>query len=101
MEKKKKVVTKSQMTHLARLYLNSYGIKMRERNEILPVIDAVFFSLNTLLKNGLTINIKNFGTFEVRENSEEKKIYRNLNGKKYEVKQKRKVVFRYHNKSFE
>lgn len=98
MKEKKIVINKNQITHLAWLYLKSYGINMSKRNEILPVIDSVFFALNTLLKNGLTINIKNFGTFEVHEN---KKSYRILNGKKYETKQKRKVLFHYHNKSFE
>ncbi len=99
--KKKKVVTKNQMMHLAWLYLKSYGIDMKKNKEILPVINAVFFSLNTLLKNGLTINIQNFGTFEVRECEYNGKVYKTLNGKKYEMKPKRKVVFRYHNNSFE
>ena len=94
-------VTKKEISHLVWLYLKSYGLNFKKETQIIPITNAVFFALNILLKNGFTICVKNFGTFEVKENKLDKKIYKNLNGKQYEVRQKRKVLFHYHNKSFE
>ena len=98
---KTKKVSKKEISHLVWLYLKSYGLNFKKEKEIIPITNAVFFALNILLKNGLTICIHNFGTFEVKEENQNKeKTYKTLNGIQYEMKTKRKVVFRYHNQTF-
>ena len=86
-ERIKKTVNKNDMTHFVWLYLKSYGFNFKKK-DIVYLIDAVFFSLNTLIKNGLTVRIKSFGTFEVKDVDKTRTNFG-------EVKRKKKVIFKY------
>lgn len=91
-------VGKEEIIEVSKLYLESKNISLAKTSVIKPVVDAVFFSINILLKNGFDINVKNFGTFTVLE-----KKRRNFKSKLTEKNytEKRRVSFRYTNKTFE
>ena len=92
-------VCKKDLTNIAQMYLKSYGINMNKTTEILPVINALFFTMNELLKNGISIKIKNFGTFYVVNRTDKRKSI-TLKGKEFSVKKQRSVKFKYTNKTF-
>lgn len=92
-------VCKKDLTNIAQMYLKSYGINMNKTTEILPVINALFFTMNELLKNGISIKIKNFGSFYVVNRTDKRKNI-TLKGKEFSVKKQRYVKFKYTNKTF-
>lgn len=92
-------VSKKDLTNIAQMYLKSYGINMSKSSEILPVINALFFTMNELLKNGISINIRNFGSFYVVNRTDKRKNI-TLKGKEFAIKKQRYVKFKYTNKTF-
>lgn len=98
--KENKIIKKAgrkEISYITWMYLKSYGMKMNRQREIIPVINAVIFAINELLKNNIEITISGFGNFYIKENNHKKST---LNGVDYESHKKRRVHFKYTNKVF-
>ena len=95
--KRIKKAGKKEISYVCWMYLKSYGMNLNRQTQIIPIINAVIFAINELLKNGIEISISNFGSFSIRE-TKGRKV--KLNGKEYDVNKKRHVHFCYKNKVF-
>lgn len=91
-------VGKKEITEVCKLYLESKNIKLAKTSVIRPVVDAVFFAMNILMKNDFNITVRNFGVFTIHE-KKIRKFKSKLTEKNYT--EKRRVSFRYTNKTFE
>lgn len=98
MEKKKRNrVGKREIVHIMSMYLkNNYRIMSKE-HIINPVLNAFLFSVNTLLEQGIEINLRGFGNFIIKDINRDMCI---VGGKEFPIKKKRKVVFKYLNRKF-
>ena len=96
---KNRVVGRKEITEVAKLYLESENINLAKTSVIRPVVNAVFFSINILLKNGFNIRIKDFGNFTILE-KKRRCVKSGLTHKEY-FNEKRRVSFKYTNKTFE
>ena len=94
---KRKKAGKKEISHIASMYLKSYGIKMNRETEIVPVINAVIFAMNELLKNDFEINLRGFGNFLIQD---VKRTSYKIGKKEYISDKKRRVHFKYLNKVF-
>lgn len=96
--KNRKKAGRNEISYITWMYLKSYGMNLSRKNEIIPVINAVLFSINELLKNDFEISLNGFGNFYIQDL---KSRNVKLNGVEYKTKAKRRVWFKYTNKVFE
>ena len=95
---KRKRAGKLEISYIAWMYLKSYGMNLNRQTQIIPVINAVLFAMNELLKNDFDLNLRGFGNFIIKDVKE--KTYNFGNNRIYTVPKKRRVTFKYLNKVF-
>lgn len=88
---------KREIVKLMSLYLKKNYWKMNREMIITPVVNAFIYAINTLLEHGIEINLRGFGNFLIKDITKDKCI---IGGKEYQVKRKRKVIFKYLNSNF-